>query len=122
MKKRIKSLDNTRPIRSRSDKGKSRKKYKLSKPALYNTYVKRANAKGILMDLTVEEFIALTTDTDCAYCGNAASVVSRSDPKKGYTKDNSVPACSTCTLMKNILSANQFIKQVKAIYFHITCN
>lgn len=42
--------------------------------------------------------------------------LSRIDPNLGYIKENCVPCCSSCLLVKNKMSQQKFSEQVERIY------
>lgn len=108
----------TKTRKVRTDKGKKRSTYSFSKelPPKYVSYIKRAIAKSLKFDLTVEEFFSLL-ENPCEYCGDTESLtVDRVDSSKGYTKDNVVPCCYHCNIMKGMFSTSKFLKHVEDIY------
>lgn len=99
---------------------------------LYNTYKKRANRKNITFNLTFEEFDCLI-QKQCYYCNNepqfpsektikergninepnfAHNGIDRLDSNKGYTKENCVPCCPKCNMMKWVLNETEFFTQI----------
>lgn len=56
----------------------------------------------------------------CYICNYNASIVGidRKDPTKGYTRDNSMPCCTPCNLMKGELSYDDFLQHVRRITSH----
>lgn len=102
------------PIKQRADKGKPRAKYDNSLPPRYLYYLKRANAKKMAFEFTVEQFEELCSK-DCVYCGDSAYGLDRIDSKRGYTLDNCVPSCTACNMMKYTHSTNAFLKHVAKI-------
>jgi hypothetical protein len=102
----------------RSDKGKKRSNYKSNLPKQYLSYQRRANAKGISFELSVEQFNNLL-EQDCTYCGiQEANGIDRIDSIKGYTINNSTPCCTKCNMMKYTYSVNKFLSHVENIYKH----
>jgi hypothetical protein len=89
----------------------------------YNQYITGAISRNLKFDLTRDEFTNIVTKP-CNYCGtnieNEVNGIDRIDSCIGYTKENSVPACETCNVMKNDLSLEEFIEHIKLIYTHIT--
>lgn len=94
----------------------------------YRSYVTAAQARGIEFALTQEEFLGLVHQ-DCYYCGSPPSMVKRAvfercvvngvdrvENDKGYTKDNCVPCCTKCNLMKHKFSVQEFLDHVARIY------
>jgi len=99
---------------------------------LFFTYKQNAKKAGRSFGLTKTEFKKLTQQ-NCTYCGEPPSQIvnkpkhngifiyngiDRLDNSKGYTKNNSVPCCKVCNLMKRTLSCKEFISKVKQIYKH----
>lgn len=104
--------------KGRNDKGSKRASYNFSDdmPEKYRSYVKRAVAKKMRMDLSVKEFYDILA-MPCHYCGDEDSnTIDRSDSKRGYEKNNVVPCCFQCNMMKNMFSTHKFLSQVDKIY------
>jgi 5-methylcytosine-specific restriction endonuclease McrA len=109
------------PRKPRNDKGKQRKTYNIQSdaPDNYRKYIYRANAKGIVFNLTIEEFNNVING-ECSYCGEEqAGTIDRINSSKGYTIDNITPCCSKCNIMKYTHSVKDFIKHVNKIYNHM---
>lgn len=100
--------------KKRSDIGTKRISYKSKLPPHYVGLVKKANVKGLRMELTVEEFMSIMNQP-CFYCGFSADDLEMSDLSRGYVQENVVPCCSKCANMKKGFS-DDFIKHVKRIY------
>lgn len=92
-------------------------------------YKTQAKKRGHDFDLSSEEIKSLMA-SNCFYCGNPPSNVSKSggtdgdfvysgidrvDNSIGYTVDNCVSCCHTCNLMKRGLSKDKFVSQVHKI-------
>lgn len=98
-------------------------------------YKHNAETRAISFDLTLDEFNEIITQP-CAYCGTPPNVkngghlehrkrkdqpdlytlgVDRIDSSKGYTKDNCVPCCTKCNLMKHKYSKEEFLEHVYKI-------
>lgn len=101
--------------KSRSDKGKERKKYDKSLPDKYRSYLMRANKKGLKFSLTIEQFYQIL-NSECVYCTNQANSIDRKDSKQGYILDNVQPCCYTCNRMKWDMSEYKFLKHVESIH------
>lgn len=101
-----------------SPKGKDR----AAMVCLIATRRKQAKARGLVYDLTLEQFTALAR-SPCGYCGCPAgnlfkkkatdvgipySGIDRVDPSRGYTPDNVVPACGVCNRFKMTLDHDGF--------------
>jgi len=97
---------------------------------LYNTYVQNARLRHLSFDLSKEEFKQLTIQ-NCFYCGASPSHstsykknngqyiyngVDRKDNSKGYTIENSVPACTFCNLTKKNTDFENFINWIRRVY------
>jgi hypothetical protein len=104
---------------------------------IWNYYKRNAAQRGLLWELTKEQFTALIF-LPCHYCGNVAGTVTaiawktksgqkrtlanngidRVDNTLGYSKDNCVPACCDCNLSKNDRSADEFIAWARRLVAH----
>lgn len=100
---------------------------------LYNVYTHyRSNARqrNIEWNLSEEEFKDIITQP-CIYCGEIPNItktssykdkhekvtgIDRIDSTKEYSKDNCVPCCGMCNIMKNKFSQKDFLNRVSAIY------
>ena len=66
--------------------------------------------------ITIEEFKILDS-SPCSYCGDNGKVgIDRIDNSKGYTKENSTPACKLCNFMKKAMTVQDFLNHIKKIY------
>lgn len=112
---------------------------KLGLRKLYASYRGNARAKKRKFDLTLDEFRDITSQ-NCTYCGSEPSTIScaessymkdkysmyryngidRVDSKRGYEKDNIVPCCKLCNLMKLNNNMDTFIEHISKIYKHIS--
>jgi len=99
---------------------------------IYSNYKVDSKRNGREFTLTFEVFLKIV-NKNCYYCGsnpvnkiynktkNRFAVINgidRVDSSKGYIKNNIVPCCSMCNMMKNKYPAKVFIKQVKKIATH----
>lgn len=90
-----------------------------------NEYIFGHGSKRInkTFDMTEEEFDIITSQT-CYYCGEYTEIlngkgyvgIDRIDSFRGYEKDNIVPCCKWCNIMKNDLSQEEFYQQINRIY------
>lgn len=97
-------------------------------------YRASAKRKGLSWRLSKQQFKALTSQ-DCRYCGRHPSStfkrgkrrfngyyvyngIDRLDSKKGYTRLNTVPCCSTCNYAKRRMTEKEFVSWVTAVYAH----
>ena len=112
-------IKNTEKIKRKSIKSKKKIEYDTNLPPKYKSYLIRANKKGINMSLSINEFNNICSQ-NCVYCGCSDKIgIDRIDSSKGYTIDNTQPACGTCNIMKFTLSNNDFIKHINKIHSHI---
>lgn len=104
-----------------------------AKRLLISRYKRAARSKGVVFELSVQEAEELFK-SPCKYCGQAETNtckgmgktsgdykyvgIDRVDPRVGYTKENTVPCCWTCNMMKNTLTENYFLKHVGLIATH----
>lgn len=100
---------------------------------LYNVFIhykNNAKQRNIKWNLSEEEFKDIITQP-CTYCGESPNIIKttsykdkyekingidRIDSNKDYSKNNCVPCCQMCNIMKNKFSKEDFIKKVKLIY------
>jgi hypothetical protein len=90
-----------------------------------NNYKSNAIRKGVAFELTLEEFIKITS-SDCFYCGSKPSSIQRRqnhqgfyiyngidrvDNSIGYIKENVVPCCWECNSAKKTMSIEIFVKK-----------
>jgi hypothetical protein len=99
--------------------------------AFWLSYKYGAKLRGLRWSLSKKQFEKLVTSL-CFYCGASPlprmgitsrsrrpamlTGVDRADSSKSYTKQNCVPCCKTCNLMKGSLSSGAFLIQVSKIY------
>lgn len=89
----------------------------------------RAKKVGISVDLTPDDFVEIAT-SECHYCGAEPTErkyhgkrdvpiringVDRIDSSKGYSKDNCLPCCTICNVMKASLGYDEFLEHVAKI-------
>jgi hypothetical protein len=98
---------------------------------LYSAYRGRANKKGIIFDISIEDFKRLVSEK-CFYDGvepyryikdkgrfsnkHLFNGLDRIDNTKGYTLDNVVPCCKECNIAKNNMSLEDFKNWTKRLY------
>lgn len=96
---------------------------------IFHAYRNSAKKRELSFELTKEQFKDLTKQ-DCWYCGAKPAQIKqdrgvkdyylyngidRVENDKGYILANSLPCCGRCNRMKNTLSVEDFLNQVKAI-------
>lgn len=96
---------------------------------LYKSHLKVSKERGIISELTFEQFIYFSTKS-CYYCGvnphkkkysrYTAIIylngIDRIDNDVGYTFLNSRPCCEYCNRMKLDRTEEEFFKKIKLIY------
>lgn len=83
----------------------------------YYVYKDRITRKNKPFELSFEEF-SILIEKDCDYCGDSGGTIDRTDSNEGYTRNNSVPCCYKCNMMKHTLTKQMFLNQVQRIYEH----
>jgi 5-methylcytosine-specific restriction endonuclease McrA len=73
----------------------------------YRALKKAAKFRNISLTLSFDEYVAITHNKVCFYCGNALPIVGygldRRDRSEGYHKTNVVPCCTECNRLKGFL-------------------
>ncbi len=92
------------------------------KPAVYVKSQKyQSTGRGHQWELTDKEATELVTG-NCYYCGDSpfkgCGSIDRVDNKKGYLRDNCVPCCGYCNMMKGTLPREEFLNRVEKIHAH----
>lgn len=79
-------------------------------------YKKKCKEKNIKWELTDEEAINYF-NSKCNYCNNLSSYngIDRIDPEGYYIKENCVPCCKKCNIMKWNRNINDFLQIIKYI-------
>lgn len=82
----------------------------------YSNYKVTAKGRGIVFDLTKEEFLSFW-QKPCTYCGGEILTIGldRVNNNKGYSLDNVVPCCIICNVMKLNFSRDIFIEHCEKI-------
>jgi hypothetical protein len=82
------------------ERAKERRK-RSSKPGKYATYRVNALKRGLVFELSFEDFLKFWQQP-CHYCGDSIETIGldRVDNTKGYSPDNVVSCCTRCNRMK----------------------
>ena len=76
-----------------------------------------AAKRGILWDLTFDDYVAWLWDAPCFYCGNPAKGgIDRLNNELRYDIFNAVACCKVCNSMKGKLTMHQFFEQIQRIW------
>ena len=102
--------------------------------SLIARYKKRAENKGMVWELTTEEFRRLTKE-NCYLCGAEPSTIApsrykpagdyvyngidRVDNSKGYTDSNSKACCWTCNSIKKNRSLAELLEWIEKVHDNI---
>lgn len=74
-----------------------------SLPSLFNILRAKSAARGLPMDLSFDEYVALTS-ADCCYCHGplpkSGYGLDRKNSSLGYSIENCVPCCKTCNRIR----------------------
>jgi Zn-finger domain-containing protein len=102
------------------DRIKAQKKiWKQTIGGRYNTYKESARYRGLLFEISKEEFANILNQS-CYYCGTHESIgVDRVDNTRGYISNNVAPCCTMCNKMKLNHSLESFLEQITKIYKHL---
>ena len=109
-------IDRQKEIAEKKYKIKDTKNYRLKINSIKSN-AKSRNLKCNLTDVEIKKIL----DENCYYCGcKKAFGIDRIDSKKDYNKENCVPCCKVCNIMKNKFSIDLFLNKVNLIYnnFH----
>ena len=83
----------------------------------YRQLALRSEDKGEKITLTLEQVRDVVEKKEiCIYCRHdKATGFDRVDNKRGYTKENCVPACKICNSMKNVMTLDEFKSRIERI-------
>jgi 5-methylcytosine-specific restriction endonuclease McrA len=97
---------------------KKRNNYPKGLPDKYKRYLISATNKGIIFDISIEDFDKLVSQS-CTYCGDPKSGgLDKIDCKGDYVLNNVVPCCKQCNIMKFTYSTQDFLKHVEKIHLY----
>lgn len=91
----------------------------------YSQYMSGAKKRGLSFDLTLRQYVKITSKK-CHYCGgtsfskwNSSLVgIDRKNPSVGYSMKNCVPCCKTCNFAKGDMSYEEFKSWIKKVNIH----
>ena len=82
----------------------------------YRRYRDGAEKRNLLFDLSEYEFYDFISNTVCYYCGDNYNLgIDRIDSNIGYERENIVPCCGTCNIMKREMDLEKFINKCSQI-------
>lgn len=83
----------------------ARYKYASSTKGRFKTLKEGAANRGHVVTLSLEEYAAIVGSSTCVYCAGQLPKyghgLDRKNNTEGYTKENSVPCCSSCNAIKS---------------------
>jgi hypothetical protein len=89
-----------------------------NKARYYKAYINGAIKRNYEFTLNFEEFCELVVQP-CYYChyfkDSETNGIDRVDNSKGYTKENTVPCCENCNMIKSVYHPEFFIEKCKII-------
>ena len=138
--KKLRDIQNIQWSKNNPDKVKViKEKFKEKHPEITKTYLKTyqvtlkgkyrtMKGSGIKRNYSVkisfDKFCKIVLNP-CVYCGeNKKRIgIDRIDNTKGYTIENSAPCCTTCNMMKKVMTVEEFIAHIRKIHdFNIINN
>ena len=107
------------PFKNKEDERIWQKKHDQLPKVRFRHYKKDAKKRGLIFELTYNEFLKLINGV-CYYCGGNGYGIDRLDSSFGYLKDNVVPCCSVCNRMKYTYTEDEFIEKcIKIVNFKL---
>lgn len=92
--------------------------YDINFSQLYRDYKYSSRVRNLVFELTEDEFINLKKQP-CKYCGeyykDFINGIDRVDNNEGYSRNNCIPCCRTCNIMKSNLTKEDFLNHCKKI-------
>ena len=115
----IKSQEELR--RSCPERKEQRKLHGLTEDGKYVSYKSAAKQRGVIFELTKEEFISFWKKS-CEYCGSKIDTIGldRIDNTKGYEITNIKACCKICNYMKRDQTVTFFSNKITDIITHIS--
>lgn len=108
--------------RSKIYKQRNQEKYKSIR---YKFTHFKAECRRRNIDMNIDlKFFETNFHKDCFYCGDISdssaygSRMDRINSDLGYSKDNIVPCCKKCNVMKNEFTLKDFLQQIEKIYYN----
>lgn len=78
------------------------------------TRVARASKRNIEWNLTNDETLQLL-NSNCIYCGSPGGTIDRVDSSGDYKKENCVPSCLDCNIMKGTKTVDDWLDRMQKI-------
>lgn len=82
----------------------SNARWERSLPGKFNHMKKSAKRRGLLVDMTLDQYMLLLEDKTCHYCKNGlaetGSSLDRKNSNLGYSVENCVPCCTDCNMIR----------------------
>ena len=113
--RKIIQLQNEQTRKRNPEKARERvRRFAKTLKGRYAIYKNGAKVRGLVFDITLDEFTKLVKQS-CYYCGGNGYGIDRLDSSIGYTKNNIVPCCSMCNMMKQSYTKENFVNQCEKI-------
>lgn len=110
-----KTVDRCKECDYKIRKGRNKKYENTWARHQYTKYVWRATNANRAFEFTEDEFYEIT-DQPCHYCGEINRIgIDRVDSSIDYTKENSVPCCPICNIMKMDMEYDVFLSHIRRI-------
>lgn len=84
---------------------------------MFKKYQQSAHKRNLTFSLSEQDFMSLVS-SECDYCGERSGKyngVDRVDNNLGYEKDNCVPCCTPCNLMKRDMGHDRFLERCRLV-------
>ena len=93
--------------------------YRQQPLAKFKMYVRGAKLRGIVFDLTFEQFMTFW-QKPCHYSGHTIATIGldRVDNTKGYVVGNVVPCCTTCNRFKRKMDPMDYVAHCASVVNH----
>ena len=113
----IKEIYWRNPDKHRSDQRKYDARYRGNPNIRYKTFKQVAEARDIKFEISYKDFLEIRNQR-CFYCHSTdrgKMGLDRIDCWSHYHKNNVVPCCGSCNMMRKRMNQDEFIKQCKLI-------
>ena len=107
-----------RELLNEGDLNKSEKRSRASK--MVSSYRCKDKKRGYVTDIDMEWFMQNISNKPCYYCGKIGDIgCDRVDNKKGHTKDNVIPSCYICNVVRGDLFTVSEMKEISVVIKNI---
>jgi hypothetical protein len=103
-----------------------KRRYRHSVKGRYSALLHKAKQRRLPLTISLEEYSDIILHAPCSYCGGKIGTggygLDRINAKKGYTKNNVIPACAHCNIMKHAEITAKEMKILVDILKHLRHN